>query len=65
MTVVQQQEPSDIRMRRKSKEITKEEKFFACDKKTKRKNRSRTLIDAMKKNEHLSDQWLHRVLLSD
>ena len=61
-------------MRRKSKEIMKEEKCFACDKKTKRKKRSRhletlirverddgsvTLIDAMKKNEDLSDQWLH------
>ena len=61
-------------MRRKSKEITKEEKCFACDKKIKRKKRFRhletlsrverddgsaTLIDAMKKNEDLSDQWLH------
>ena len=53
----------------------KEEKCFACDKKTKRKKRSRhletlsriggdeesaTLIDDMKKNEDLSDQWLDR-----
>ena len=52
----------------------KEEKCFACDKKTKRKKRSRhletlsrvewddgsaTLIDATKKNENLSDQRLH------
>ena len=49
----------------------KEEKCFACDKKTKRKRRSRhleklnrveqdnesaTFIDAIKKNEDLSDQ---------
>ena len=34
---LQQEEPSDIRMRRKSKEILKEEKCFACDQKTKRK----------------------------
>ena len=61
-------------MCRKSKEIMKEEKCFACDKKTKRKRRSRhleklnrveqdngsaTFIDAIKKNEDLSDQWLH------
>ena len=61
-------------MRRKSKEIMKKEKCFACDKKTKRKKRSRhletlirverddgsaTLIDAMKKNEDLSEQRLH------
>ena len=61
-------------MRRKSKEIMKKEKCFACDKKTKRKKRSRhletlirvernegsaTLIDARKKNEDLLDQWLH------
>ena len=66
--------PSDTRMRRKSKKIMKEEKCFACDEKTKRKKRSRyletlsrverddgsaTLIDAMKKNEDLSNQWLH------
>ena len=59
-------------MRRKSKKIMKEENYFACDKKTKRKKRSRhletlsraerndgsaTLIGAMKKNEDLSDQW--------
>ena len=59
-------------MCRKSKEIIKEQKCFACDKKTRRKNRSRhwetlsrvepydgsaTLIDAMKKNEDLLDQW--------
>ena len=71
---LQQEEPSDKRMRRKSKEIMKEEKCFACDKKTKRKKRSRhletlsrverddgsaTLMDAVKKNEYLSDQWLH------
>ena len=52
----------------------KKEKCFACDKKTKRKKRSRhletlsrvewddgsaTLIDATKKNENLSDQRLH------
>ena len=52
----------------------KEDKCFACDKKTKWKKRPRhwetlskvkwdnrlaTLIDAMKKNEDLSDQWLH------
>ena len=52
----------------------KEEKCFACDKKTKRKKKSRhletlgrverddgsaTLIDAMKKKEDLSDQWLN------
>ena len=52
----------------------KEEKCFACDKKTKRKKRSRhletlsrvewddgsaTLIDATKQNENLSDQRLH------
>ena len=58
-------------MCRKSKEIMKEEKCFACDKKTKRKRRSRhleklnrveqdnesaTFIDAIKKNEDLSDQ---------
>ena len=51
-----------------------EEKCFACDKKTKRKKRSRhwemlsrverdngsvIFKDAMKKNEDLSDQWLH------
>ena len=51
----------------------KEEMCFACNRKTKRKRRSRhweklsrvrrddgsaTLIDDMKKNEHLSDQWL-------
>ena len=51
-----------------------EEKCFACDEKTKRKKRSRhwemlsrverdngsvIFIDAMKKNEDLSDQWLH------
>ena len=61
-------------MCRKSKEIMKGEKCFSCDKKTKRKKRyihletlsrverddgSATLIDAMKKNEDLSDQWLH------
>ena len=61
-------------VRYKSKEITKEEKCFACDKKTKWKKISRhcetlsrvkwddglaTLIDTMKKNEDLSDQWLH------
>ena len=70
----QQEEPSDKRMCRKSKEIMKGEKCFSCDKKTKRKKRSihletlsrverndgsATLIDAMKKNEDLSDQWLH------
>ena len=70
----QQEEPSDTRMRRKSKETMKEEKCFACDKKTKRKKRSRhletlirverdhgsaALIDVMKKNEDLSHQWLH------
>ena len=52
----------------------KEEKCFACDKKTKWKKRSRhletltrvewndgsaTLIDATKNNENLSDQRLH------
>ena len=71
---LQQEKPSDTRMRRKSKEIMKEEKCFACDKKTKRKKRFRhletlsrverddgsaTLIDAMKKNKDLSDQWSH------
>ena len=71
---LQEEESSDARMRRKSKEIMKEEKCFACDKKTKRKKRSRhletlsrverkegsaTLIGARKKNEDLSDQWLH------
>ena len=71
---IRQEEPSDIKMRRKPKEIMKEKKCFACDKKAKRKKRSRhlemlsrverddrstTLIDAMKKNEDLSDQWLH------
>ena len=65
ITVVQQQvEPSDITMRRKSKEIMKEEKCFPCGKKTNRKKRSRhfetlsrverdngssTLIDAITK----------------
>ena len=60
-------------MRRKSKEIMKEGKCLACDKKTKEKKRSRhwetleqddgstILIDVMKKNEDLSDQWLHSV----
>ena len=71
---IRQEEPSDIKMRRKPKEVMKEKKSFACDKKAKRKKRSRhlemlsrverddrstTLIDAMKKNEDLSDQWLH------
>ena len=61
-------------MRLKSNEIMKEEKCFACDKKTKWKkrsthletlsrvewdDRSATLIDATKKNENLSDQRLH------
>ena len=61
-------------MRHKLKQIMIEEKCFACDKKTKRKKRSRhwemlsrvergngsvIFIDAMKKNEDLSDQWLH------
>ena len=65
ITLVQQQvEPSDITMRRKSKETMKEEKCFACGKKTNRKKRSRhfetlsrverdngssTLIDAITK----------------
>ena len=72
ITVELQQEAP--RRRRKSKEITKEEKCFDCYKTTKRKKRSRhletlsrverndrsaTLIDAIKKNEDLSDQWLH------
>ena len=58
-------------MHRKSKQITKKDKCFPCDKKTKQKKRSRhwqtlsrvepddgleILIDAMKKNEDLSDQ---------
>ena len=73
-TVEQQQEQTlDIRMRRKSKEIMKEGKCLASDKKTKEKKRSRhwetleqddgstILIDVMKKNEDLSDQWLHSV----
>ena len=60
-------------MRRKSKEIMREEKCFAYNKKTKRKTIPRhwetlsriewdygsaTLIDAIKKNENLSGQWL-------
>ena len=72
---IRQEEPSDIKMRRKPKEIMKEKKCFACDKKAKRKKRSRhlemlsrverdkgsaTLINDMKKNEDLSDQWLDR-----
>ena len=60
-------------MRRKSKEIKKEGKCLACDNKNKEKKRSRhwetleqddrstILIDVMKKNEDLSDQWLHSV----
>ena len=57
----------------KSKKM-KEVKCFPCDKETKQKRRPRqwetlsrverddglaTLIDAIKKNENLSDQWLH------
>ena len=71
---LQQEDSSDIRTRCKSKEIMKEEKCFACDKKIKRRKKSRrletlsrverddgsaTLIYVMKKNEDLSDQWLH------
>ena len=61
-------------MFRKSKKKMKEDKCFPCDKKTEQKRRPRqwetlsrverdgglaTLIDAIKKNENLSDQWLH------